>query len=273
MPFLENLGASVYWDEQGSGAPFLLISGLAWSSNFWHRIRPLLRGRYRTIAFDNRGTGQSSAIAPYSIPQMAADAAAVLNAARVNTAHIFGLGMGGMIAQELALQYPKKVRSLILGGTSPGGPAVVSPEPDVITALKSVEHSDQFLSALNALSHAEGTPPQRVQEDLEMAKKAAASSDVCAAQLRAIETWDAGSRLQELNVPTLVIHGAKDRIFPAKNAQLLAAKIPGAKLKLIARAGYLFLTDQPEASQAALLEFLTAQATRKSERATPVLER
>jgi 3-oxoadipate enol-lactonase len=273
MPFVESSGASIYWDEQGNGAPVLLIAGLGGSSGFWHRIRPILRGRYRTIAFDHRATGQSSAGAPYSIPQMAADAAAVLNAARINTAHIFGFAMGGIIAQEFALQYPKKVRSLILGGTSPGGTAAVPPQADVITVLKSSEHSEQFLSAVNILSHVEWTSAQRVQEDLEVAKKGAPSTEVCAAQIRSMSTWEVCRRIQQLNAPTLVIHGENDRIVPVENANLLASRIPGAKLKLIARAGHLFLTDQQEASQAALLEFLSAQATRKSERATPVLDR
>src|SRR6202022_4489954 len=115
MPCVENLGGSTHWDEQGSGAPLLLIMGLGWSSHAWHRTRPVLSEKYRTIALDNRGVGRSEAPpGPYSIAQMAADAAAVLNAARVNTAHIFGVSTGGMMAQEFALQYPKKGRSLLL---------------------------------------------------------------------------------------------------------------------------------------------------------------
>jgi len=111
MPFVENLGARIYWDEEGSGAPLLMIMGLGWTSHAWHRSRPVLSKQYRTIALDNRGVGRSEAPAgPYSMPQMAADAAAVLNAARVNAAHVFGVSMGGMIAQEFALQFPNKVR-------------------------------------------------------------------------------------------------------------------------------------------------------------------
>src|SRR2546423_13350370 len=129
MPFVENLGARIFWNEQGSGAPLLLLTGLGWPTAAWHRTRPVLSERYRTIALDNRGAGQSEAPAgPYSIVQMAADAAAVLNAARVNTAHVFGFAMGGMIAQELALQYPKKVRSLILGATSADGREAARPD-------------------------------------------------------------------------------------------------------------------------------------------------
>src|ERR1700738_3751089 len=126
MPFIENLGARIHWDEEGSGTPLLLIRGLGRAWHAWNRSRPILSEKYRTIALDNRGVGKSEAPAgPYSIAQMAADAAAVLNAARVNAAHIFGVSMGGMIAQEFALQYPNRVRSLILGSTAAGGPQAV----------------------------------------------------------------------------------------------------------------------------------------------------
>src|ERR1700723_3154263 len=123
MPFTENQAATIYWDEQGSGEPLLLIMGLSYPSYMWHRTRPLLAQNFRTIAFDNRGIGQSD-VPPgvYPIAQMASDAAAVLDAANVSSAHVFGVSMGGMIAQEFTLQYPQRVRSLILGCTNAGGP-------------------------------------------------------------------------------------------------------------------------------------------------------
>src|ERR1700730_7092607 len=136
MPFVENQGVKIYWEEQGQGAPILLIMGLGWTSDLWFRSRPALAKRYRTILFDNRGVGRSDVPpGPYSIAQMASDAAAVLDAARVDSAHIFGVSMGGMIAQEFALQYPNKVRSLILGCTAPGGPQAVRAEQEALQVL------------------------------------------------------------------------------------------------------------------------------------------
>ena len=136
MPFVENQAAKIYWDEQGSGEPLLLIMGLSYPSSMWHRTRPLLAQSFRTIAFDNRGIGQSD-VPPgvYPIAQMASDAAAVLDAADVASAHVFGVSMGGMIAQEFALQYPKRVRSLILGCTAAGGPNAVQAEPAALQTL------------------------------------------------------------------------------------------------------------------------------------------
>src|SRR5271168_4351769 len=136
MPYVENQGTKIHWDEQGQGAPVLLIMGLGYASAMWHRTRPVLAQWYRTIAFDNRGVGLSDVPpGPYSIATMASDAAAVLDAAGIASAHVFGVSMGGMIAQEFALQYPQRVRSLILGCTHAGGPQAVRAEPEVLQIL------------------------------------------------------------------------------------------------------------------------------------------
>src|SRR5262244_2108372 len=136
MGFVVNQGAKIYWDEQGQGEPLLLIMGLGYPSDAWYRTRPVLAAKYRTIALDNRGVGRSEMPAgPYAIALMASDAAAVLDAAGVETAHVFGISMGGMIAQEFALQYPKRVRSLILGCTAAGGPTAIRAEADATRML------------------------------------------------------------------------------------------------------------------------------------------
>src|SRR5215467_11368226 len=109
MALVQNQGSKIYWDEQGKGEPILLIMGLGYPSAMWYRTRPVLAAQYRTLAFDNRGVGRSDVPpGPYPIALMASDAAAVLDAAEIESAHIFGVSMGGMIAQEFALQYPNR---------------------------------------------------------------------------------------------------------------------------------------------------------------------
>src|SRR5262252_10276559 len=136
MAFIDNQGAKIYWDEQGEGEPVLLIMGLGYPSDMWYRTRPLLSARYRTITLDNRGVGRSGMPpGPYPIALMASDAAAVLDASGHESAHVYGVSMGGMIAQEFALQYPERVRSLILGCTASGGPHAVRAEEEVIEFL------------------------------------------------------------------------------------------------------------------------------------------
>ena len=272
MPFVENLGARIHWDEEGSGAPILLIMGLGWASYAWYRSRPVLSEKYRTIALDNRGVGKSDAPpGPYSIAQMAADAAAVLNAARVNTAHIFGVSMGGMIAQEFALQYPNKVRSLILGCTAAGGPQAVRAEQEALQVLMTrAQDPEAFAKAIGPFIYDAGTSPARIEEDTAVRRKWYPPANAYFAQLQAIMAWEAYNRLAQISAPTLVIHGENDRLVPPENGKLIAGRIPGAKLVVIPRASHIFTTDQPEVAHRAILEFLDAQATRKRERSAPV---
>src|SRR5262249_50879893 len=105
----------LYYEDHGSGEPLLLISGFACDHAIWGKVEPDLVQKYRVISFDNRGGGQSSAPdCPYSIKQMAEDAAVLLDAISISQAHVVGHSMGGMIAQELALAHPDKLRSLLL---------------------------------------------------------------------------------------------------------------------------------------------------------------
>jgi 3-oxoadipate enol-lactonase len=272
MPFVENLGARIYWDEEGNGAPLLLIMGLGWASPAWYRSRPILSEKYRTIALDNRGVGQSEApAAPYSIAQMASDAAAVLNAARVNAAHIFGVSMGGMIAQEFALQYPHKVRSLILGCTGAGGPQAVRAEQEALQVLMTRgQDPDAFAKAISRFIYDAGTPQERIEEDTALRRKWYPPAEAYFAQLQAIVAWEAYSRLAQISAATLVIHGENDRLVPPENARLIAARVPGAKLVVLPGASHIFTTDQPDLAHAAILDFLGAQATRKRVRPAPV---
>jgi 3-oxoadipate enol-lactonase len=263
MAFVENQGARIYWDEQGQGEPVLLIMGLAYPSQMWYRTRPLLASRYRTVALDNRGIGQSDVPpGPYPIALMASDAAAVLNAAGIESAHVFGVSMGGMIAQEFALQYPKRVLSLILGCTAAGGPAAVRAEPEAIQMLMRREKMspEQAAEAAVPFIYDPTTPRARIDEDLTIRRPWFPSPEGYAAQLQGILGWEAYSRINQIVAPTLVIHGESDRLIPPGNAKLIAERIPGAKLVMIPRASHLFLTDQTEVSHHAILQFLKERA-------------
>jgi 3-oxoadipate enol-lactonase len=251
MPSVENLGAEIYWDELGDGPPVLLIMGLGCASGLWHRTRPALAARFRTIAVDNRGVGKSSRPpGPYPIALMASDAAAVLDAAGAASAHVFGVSMGGMIAQEFALQYPDRVRSLILGCTWAGGPQAPRPKRPATENL-SPEEAARVLQELNYHPH---TAQERIDED--RAAQGVAHPDAYVAQFQGSRGWESYGRLSRITVPTLVIHGACDLRVPPANATLLAEGIRGAKLVIIPDAGHLFITDQPEAANGAVLGFL-----------------
>jgi len=265
MAFIQNQGAKIYWDERGDGEPLLLIMGLAYPSDMWYRTRPVLAAKFRTIALDNRGVGRSDMPpGPYPIALMASDAAAVLDAAGVESAHVYGVSMGGMIAQELTLQNPKRVRSLILGCTAGGGPTAVQADPEVgqMIMARGVMSPEEAAEAAVPFIYDPGTPRARIDEDLAVRRPWFARPEAYIAQLQGIMAWEAYSRLPQIAAPTLVIHGETDRLVPVANGKLIAARIPGARLVTLPYASHIYMTDQEGPGHRAILEFLASQTER-----------
>jgi len=260
MPFTDNDGVKIYWKESGAGDPLLLIMGLGYTRDMWYRTEPILAQRYRTISFDNRGVGRSDVPpGPYPISTMAADAAAVMDSAGVNRAHVFGISMGGMIAQEFALQYPERVRSLILGCTSHGGPEAVLADAEVVTTLmaRGTMSAEDGIRAMVPFIYDASTRRERIEEDLEIRRRTFPTAAGYFAQVQGIFAFEARSRLPRLKVPTLVVHGESDRLVPPENGRRIAGLIEGARLVMLPRASHIFPTDQPDATHQAVLRFLS----------------
>jgi 3-oxoadipate enol-lactonase len=259
MPYADNDGTKIYWEERGSGEPLLLIMGLGYTLDMWHRVMPALAEHYRIVTFDNRGVGRSDVPpGPYAIPVMASDAAAVMDAAKIDAAHVLGVSMGGMIAQEFALQYPARVNSLILGCTTGGGPDAVPAEPDVLNALlaRATMTVEEAIHAMAHYVYDAATPKERLEEDFNIRRRTFPSNEGYLAQLQGVRAWESFSRLSQITAPTLVIHGESDKLVPPANGELIAKSISGAKLVILQRASHIFMTDQPEASNQAILSFL-----------------
>ena len=260
MPHTTRDGVKIFWEEHGSGDPLLLIMGLGATLEWWARLVPVLAARFRVITYDNRGVGRSDVPpGPYALPAMAEDAIAVLDAAGIASAHVFGASMGGMIAQELALNHPARVRSLILGCTACGGAQAVPAAKPVREALmaRSRMTREEAMWAMAPYIFDAGTPRERVAEDIAVRLAARVTNEGYFAHLGAIRAW-AGThdRLAGLTMPVLVIHGETDELVPPENGRIVAAAIPGSRLVMIPRASHIFYTDQPEATHVALLDFL-----------------
>jgi len=173
---------------------------------------------------------------------------------------VFGASMGGMIAQELALNHPQRVRSLILGCTAPGGKAAVAADREVGAALAAriTLPIDQAIRAMVPFTYDASTPRDRIEEDIAIRKRTAMSNDAFSAQYQAIRSWPGTiDRLQTLAMPVLVIHGETDRLVPPENGRILARAIPHSTLVMLPNASHIFFTDQPEASRSAILQFLS----------------
>lgn len=262
MPYVENKGAKIYWEEHGAGEPLVLIMGLAATLDMWHRTKPLMAAHYRTILFDNRGVGRSDVPPPpYTIATMASDVAAVMDAAEIDRARIFGISMGGMIAQEFALNYPDRVRSLVLGCTNFGGRNVKPATPKVLAILKARGLMPPSEAALAMAPHTYDatTPRSRVEEDVNIRLQWFPTPEGYFGQLGAILSWESRPRLAQIKAPTLVIHGETDELVPPENGRMIAELIPHAKLVMLQNASHIFFTDQPEISHREVLNFFSEQ--------------
>lgn len=260
MAFAENDGTRIFWRETGSGDPLLLIMGLGYTCDMWHHIEPTLAQHYRVILFDNRGVGRSDVPpGPYLMTSMAADAAAVLDAAGVASAHVFGISMGGYIAQEFALQYPARVRSLVLGCTSCGGQQAVLARPEVLAILEARKtmQPEEGAWAMVPYIYDSSTPQERIEADIAIRMRTYPAPEGYDGQLQGIFMWESHSRLSRLNVPTLVLHGVNDQLVPPENGHILARAIPGARLEMIANASHIFFTDQPQKTCELVHSFLS----------------
>jgi len=259
MPYAENDGARIYWEEQGRGEPVLLIMGLGATLDLWYRLLPSLSASHRAILLDNRGVGRTGVPEPpYSIPQMADDAVAVLDAAAVETAHVIGASMGGVIAQEVALRHAGRVRSLVLACTACGGPNGVAASSEIRNALsaRAAMTPEEGLRALVPSVYHPATPRDRVEEDLRIRVRHYPSQKGYLGQLQAVLGYETYDRLDAIRVPTLVIHGEDDLLVPASNGRDLAARIHGARLELVPSASHILLTDQTAVVNRAIQEFL-----------------
>ncbi len=263
MPQVLSNGAELYWRSTGEGPPLLMIMGLGYSSGMWHHVEAALAEHFRVIVFDNRGIGRSGpAPAPILIEDMAADAATVLDAAGEASAHVFGLSMGGYIAQELALSRPERVRSLVLGATACLGEHAVSADQEVLDVLVARAHMapEEGVRAMVPYIYDADTPRERIEQDLAVRLANWPDPETYLGQIEGVNRWTSSTRLDQLACPTLVLHGRNDRLIPMQNGEYLARHIPGAQLRVIDHASHVFTTDQPGVATQAITAFLEASS-------------
>ncbi len=248
-----DAGTELYWERSGRGQPLLLIQGLsgthlAWGERFLAQLEP----DFECVVFDNRGIGNSGGAAePFTIADLAADALAVLDAAELETAHVLGISMGGMTAQELALAAPDRLRTLTLGCTYCGGPgsSLIAPE-DAAPLLEAIASGDPervFEASYEVnLSPAFRADESRFAEFTAMADALPARRQTVELQLGAVAGHDTNARIGQIAAPTLVVHGSEDEMIPVANGELIASLIPGARLEILDGVGHMFWWEQPE---------------------------
>ena len=256
-----DLTTHLYWESVGSGVPVLLIMGLGLSGGAWWRTVPALSKRLQVITFDNRGVGRSRGLTPtFTTEAMADDAVSVLDAVGVETAHVYGMSLGGMVAQQLVLRHPRRVRSLVLGATQPGGPRAHMADADVLRFFKrrSGRPTEEAAWASVPYNYGPRVRAERadlIAEDIAFRLRQRFDERAYQAQMMAAALHNCFSRLDRIAVPTLVVHGEHDRAIPAGNARLLADRIPSARLRVFTDCGHLYTTEDPSADEE-IAEFL-----------------
>jgi pimeloyl-ACP methyl ester carboxylesterase len=247
------------WDETGEGDPVLLIHGLGYARWGWEPLRPLLAERWRVISFDNRGIGDSSVPpGPYNAAEMAGDARTVLDSAQVERAHVVGTSLGGMIAQELALTSPQRIKKLVLISTTPGATLGLPMPAQTVRLLAEAAEWEPEVALRRFVENALGPNPEPRLVERILAHRLAAPQDPAgwAAQAAAGTTYDGGDRVGNIGVPTLVIAGTSDRVVDHRNSEVLADLIPTAQLHLLPDAGHLVFWEHPRAVADVINEFL-----------------
>jgi len=255
--------SKLHVEEHGEGEPLLLIQGLGQAMWAWREQVPVFARRFRTIAFDTRGTGRSPVPAePYSIRDLAGDAGELLAG---RTAHVVALSMGGYVALTLALARPELVRSLVLIGTGAGGPDRVprSPETRRVFAEAMGLPPDEFGRRTVPYTFAPGWP-ERNQERFEQVLAARLEHPT---SYKTIEThvqacygfYAEGCEVERIEAPALVIHGDADLIVPVENGRRLAERLPTARYVELPGRGHNLPLEEPKTINRLVLDFLEAR--------------
>jgi 3-oxoadipate enol-lactonase len=266
VPRVRVNGVALHHERRGGGEPLLLVTGFTISAAVFEPVLDLYGGRFDVITCDNRGLVRSEApLRPTSMAELAADAAGLLRELGVESAHVCGLSMGGMIAQELAIRFPERVRGLVLGGTTPGGPRAARPTLRELRALGGAAAGgwhDGARSWLGEWVFSEAfrrEQPERAQELLRHFGRHRATAQGVWAHWWASVYHDTLSRLDCIQAPTLVMHGEQDAMAPISNARLLADRIPDAELCIVPGAGHAYMLERPRES----FELLTGWLDRR----------
>ena len=225
-----------------------------------------LRRDFDTIAYDHRDAGDSTKTGePFTIAQLAEDAAGLLEALRVDSAHVMGISMGGMVAQELTLAHPEYVRSLTLGCTYCGGEGSLLTSESVLRRLAEGMSSGDRERAIRTAWEVNVSPSFAADDDvyatfLQNGLRYGVPVPVIMEQMRAITGHDTSARLADVRAPTLVVHGTLDQMLPVENGHMIAGLIPGSRLEILEDVGHLFFWEEPQRTAKLICEHAAVNA-------------
>lgn len=253
MPLAKAGQIELSYDRSGDGPPLLLVMGMSGTKHHWgERVLAELRRDFEAIVYDHRDAGDSTRTgAPFTIADLAQDAAGLLAALDVDSANVLGISMGGMVAQELALAHPDRVRALTLGCTYCGGRGSSLASEDVVRRLGEAMAAGDRPRAIRTSWEVNVSADFAADEREWERFRATGMSyglpvEVILEQMKAIAGHDTSARLPELQAPTLVVHGTADQLIPVHNGRMIAELIPAVRLEILDGIGHMFFLEQPE---------------------------
>ncbi len=264
MPKVRINEVELAYRVRGNGDPVVLIGGFTMVKESWGlQVKDLAR-HFRVITLDNRGVGETGIPAgPFQVSDMAADTVGLLDALDIDAAHVFGVSMGGLISQILALDHPDRVRKVVLGCTTHGGSRAVRPTQEVMAALGRatdpavpVEEAVRNWVPIMFSERFMREEPDRLGEFIRFSVQNWPSPEGAAGQIGALSVFNVRRRLGEIRCPVLAIAGSEDRMMPPENARLLAEGIADAEHYLVDGAGHGFFFEKPDEVDSVLLDFL-----------------
>jgi 3-oxoadipate enol-lactonase len=262
MPKANIQGMNLYYEVHGSGYPLILIRGLGSNADHWYCQLPAFSPHFSVVVFDNRGIARSDIPdAAFTISTMADDTVLLMDVLGITKAHILGISMGGMIAQEIALNYDQRVNGLILACTHCGGLHAIQPASDILNDLSEFLFAGTQEAAPKAMKalFSDRTIQQNsdvVQRYGEVSKRFPPTSQILLHQIKAIQGHDTWENLTRIQNPTLVIVGSEDALIPPENSMILSERIPHARLQVIEKVGHQLFIEEPDACNKAVLDFL-----------------
>lgn len=264
MPKEKINNTELYYEIHGDGDPLIMIMGLSANIDWWPpTFLEKIKKNFKTIIFDNRDAGRSENSGEnYELKDMATDTIKLMDKLNIDKAHILGISMGGMIAQELVLEYPERVDKLILASTNCGNPKSILPSKKVLAELtkdrkgrSDIDIIKDFIELLYTDEFIEQNPDFIEKTKIRMLR-APIKPEAYKRQINAILTFNTGRRLKDIEAPTLVIHGKEDILLPPKNAEIIANAIPNAELQYFENSGHALFSHKPEKTSELVLNFL-----------------
>lgn len=266
MPKANVNGINIYYEVHGQGEPLVLIQGLGGGHGAWFFQTRAFKKHYQVITFDNRGIGKTDkSTDPYTIKTMANDTIGLMDYLGIDRAHILGVSLGGMVAQEIAIGYPQRVRKLVLACTSAGGGEVTDIHPDMLRAIGIKEGSTDFdfrsvdfIKVMSAIISVAFNRRLYRMLLIPISKVYMKLGEVRGnvEQMEAVVGHSTIDRLHLIEAPTLVITGTEDRIVSPHSSEVIASQIPNAKLVNVEGGSHAFFMEMRGRFNAEVLGFL-----------------